>query len=423
MRQLLNSFRQRKILVNIGALFSGTAIARILSAISLLLIARQLGPDAYGQFISCLTLAKLSSVLLSWGLDTWLLRNGRSHKEYSLAQLSSTCLELKLKLGLIWIIGILMLSFFLNHDTFPQRLLIISALSIWFDEFSNTAWSTFKAALKNNITIWLMIGSQILFLLPTLWFLVGQVQNPYPYMFGRLVASGISSLIALFLVARVIGFKFQHSPSLLILRDTIPFGVSEGLAIIYERADVIIVGYLLGKTAVGFYGPALTLMTTLFIIPRSIYEVMLPVTSETFSRTPHQIIKQAYNIVLASTALGIVMSIGMAIIAKPLVWVLYGFEYTLSGDILTLLSPILILKSVSFSAATILTAVGWHNKRVIVQVVAASLNIILNLTLIQIYGLMGVAYVYILTETVLMGGYVLYLLIWQHTHRVELASS
>ena len=423
MRQLINSFRQRKILVNIGALFSGTALARILSAISLLLIARQLGPDAYGQFIACLTMAKLSSVLLSWGLDTWLLRNGRSHKEYSLAQLSSTCLELKLKLGFIWIIGILLLSFLLNQDTFPQTLLILSALSIWFDEFSNTAWSTFKTALKNNITVWLMIGSQLLFLLPTFWFLAGQIQDPYPYMFGRLVASSVSSLIALFLVTRVIGFRFQNLPNLLVLRDTVPFGVSEGLAIIYERADVIIVGYLLGKTAVGFYGPALTLMTTLFIIPRSIYEVMLPVTSETFARTPHRIIKQAYNIVLASTALGIGMSIGMVIIAKPLVWVLYGFEYALSGDILTLLSPILILKSVSFAAATILTAVGWQNKRVIVQVVAALLNIVLNLALIQIYGLMGVAYVYILTETVLMGGYVLYLLIWQHTHRVKLANS
>ena len=58
-----------------------------------------------------------------------------------------------------------------------------------------------------------------------------------------------------------------------------------------------------------------------------------------------------------------------------------------------------------------------------VQAIAAALNIGLNLALIQVYGLVGVAYIYILTEAVLMVGYLAFYLRWQMTHRVQLVES
>jgi O-antigen/teichoic acid export membrane protein len=204
-----------------------------------------------------------------------------------------------------------------------------------------------------------------------------------------------------------------------VLRSTAVFGVSEGLAIIYERADVAIIGYWLGKTAAGLYAPAVSLMTTLFLIPQAIYEVMLPVTSETYARNPLLIRRQAYRIILLSTALGIGMGLGLAVIARPLVWLVYGREYAISGELLTILSAILVLKSVSFAVAAVLTAVGWQNRRVIVQAVAAALNIGLNMALIQTVGLPGVAYVYVLTEAVLMVGYLLFYLRWQHGYPIQ----
>ncbi len=423
MRQIIESLLRRKTLVNIGALFSGTAVARVLSAVGLMLIARQLGPGAFGQFAATLSLSKLTSVLFSWGLDTWLLRNGRNNEEYSLSHLSSACLELKVRLGALWFVSIVIVSFFLNRDVFPQILLILSAFSIWFDELSNTVWSAFKTALRNDITVWLMIGSQGLFFLITLLFIVTDLKNVQTYMAGRLAASILSSGVAVFFMARLLGVQFRFLPRKVILQDTIPFGMSQGLAVIYERADVIIIGYFLGKTAVGFYAPAVSLMTTLFMIPRSIYEVMLPITSEMYVKNPKAIVQHAYNIVLVSAGLGIVMGVGMAIIARPLVWLLYGSAYAISGDILTILSPILVIKSVSFALAVVLTAVGWQNRRVIVQLIAAMVNIGLNIYIVQSYELIGVAYVYILTESILAIGYMFYLLLWQHSYQVQLANS
>ncbi len=407
------------ILKNIGALFSGTAVARVFSALGLFIIARQLGPDEFGVFVSTLSLAKLTSVLFSLGLDTWLLRNGRNHPERPLAVASSVCLGIKLSLGAAWFVGLLLISPFLKQAIFPRDVLILAALSIWLDELASTGWSTFKTALRNTITVWLIIGAQGLFFIAILLLAGNDVTVTRPYMAARALTSAVSGGMALWLVARLVGIHWRRALMPFVLRDTAPFGLSEGLAVIYERADITIIGHWLGKTAAGLYAPAVSLTTTLFLIPQAIYEVMLPVTSEMFVRTPQRIRRQAFRIILLSAFLGAALGLGMVLIARPIVWLIYGPAYTLSGDILTILSTILVFKSVSFGSAAVLTAVGWQNRRVMVQAVAAALNIGLNLALVQVYGLWGVAYIYVLTEAVLMVGYILFYLRWQSTYKIE----
>lgn len=411
-------FLSHRLLKNIGALFSGTAVARVLSALALFMLARRLGPDEFGLYIAALSLGKLTSVCFSLGLDTWLLRHGRTPK-WPLPLAAGLCLSLKMSLGLVWLTAVLLLSPWLNQDIFPRSLLILAAISIWFDELASTGWSVFKTALRNTVTVWLMIGSQGLFLATVLLLATDEVKLAQPYMAARVLTSLLSAAASLWLAARRIGWQWQRPLMRPVLRSTAAFGLSEGLAVIYERADVTIIGHWLGKTATGLYAPAVSLMTTLFLIPQAIYEVMLPVTSETYARSPLLIRRQAFRIILLSSALGIGMGIGMVIIARPLVWLVYGREYAVSGELLTILSTILVLKSVSFGVAAVLTAVGWQSRRVIVQAIAAALNIGLNVALIQTVGLAGVAYVYVLTEAVLMVGYLLFYLRWQHRYLVQ----
>ena len=256
---------RKQLLMNISALFSGTAVARMLSAVIFFLMARQLGPDNFGLYISSISLVKLWSVLFSLGLDSWLLRNGRIGRQ-SLSITSSACLGLKFSLGGLWAIGFIFIAPFLKQTIFPQDLVILSTLSIWFDEMANVAWSAFKTTFRNRLTAALMIASQI-FLLLLIYFLVhlnvGTVQS---YLTARLVASFVSMSASIVLMHYFIGFRLDFSEMRFILHDTVSFAASHGLAVIYERADITIIGIFLGKTAAGLYGPAVSLMTTLFLI-------------------------------------------------------------------------------------------------------------------------------------------------------------
>jgi hypothetical protein len=65
-----------KIIANIATLFSGSIVAQGMTALTLLLTARQLQVDSYGQYAACITLTSMLSILFSLGLDIWLLREG-----------------------------------------------------------------------------------------------------------------------------------------------------------------------------------------------------------------------------------------------------------------------------------------------------------------------------------------------------------
>ena len=418
-RRFLVTLSQSRTLLNIGALFSGSTVARVLSALSIFILARQLGVDRFGQYTAALALTKLTSILFSLGLDSWLLREGRRRGE-RFATAVGTSLAIKVVLGLLWLALIAAASPFLNQASFPTILVILAGISTLMEEVTATGWSAFKSALRNKVTVWLIVSAPALFLLLTLLLVLRGVDEAAYYFGARILSFAVAGALALFLVWRSFGIqvRWERAPS--ILRETGSFGLSHGFALVYERADITIIAYVLGQRAAGLYAPAVSLMTTLFLIPQAIYEVMLPMVSAIHARDPADVRRPAFRLFLLSAGLGVLLGLGMAIGAHPLVWLIFGSEYAASGPILVVLSNVLVFKAVSFALAAVLAAVGWQGRRVIVQAGAALFNIVVTLFVVGRYGIDGVAHVYVFTEFLLMAGYLILLLRWQRT---ELPSS
>lgn len=406
------SFSTRRILTNVGALFSGTTVARVLSALSIFIIARQLGPEEFGVYTALISLAKLTAVFFTFGLDSWLLRNGRRF-EGGLAGAGGLSLSIKLVLGVVWLIALRIIAPLLNQDAFPQSLLLLGAVSVWLEEIANIAWSVFKTALRNRVTAWLVIGMQVLFLLFTIALVRREVTATEGYLWARIGATAVSGALSVALMVRTFGFHVNVKQAPTALRASFPFGLSHGLAVVYERADITLIAHWLGKMATGLYAPAVSLMTTLFLAPLAIYEVMLPTLSQAHAVDAKLVQKLGFRLFLLSAGLGVALGVAMTLLAYPLVWLVYGAEFMFSAQILTILSNVLVFKCISFALAAVIAAVGWQSRRVWVQAAAAIFNIAANILLIRQHGIIGVAYIYVLTEAVLMGGYLYLLLRWQ----------
>jgi O-antigen/teichoic acid export membrane protein len=411
-RQFLASLSQRKTLLNLGALFSGSAVARVLSAFSIFILARQLGITQFGVYTAALSLAKLSSVLFSLGLDSWLLREGRRTPERFPAAVG-TSLMLKLLLGILWLALLGLLAPMLNQESFPTPLVMVAAVSVLLEELAVTALTAFKAALRNKITFWLVMTAPAVLLLLNIFLSSCTVTTVAPYFMARILSFVLAGAMTLLLAWRLFGLSIRWGWMSEILRETRTFGISQGLALIYERADITIIAFVLGNTAAGVYAPAVSLMTTLYLIPLAIYEVMLPLVSTIHAQNRAQVRRTAFRFYLLSVSLGVGMGVGLTILAHPLVWILYGPEYAASGIILTVLSNVLIFKTISFALVAVIAAVGWQGRRAIVQAAAALLNVGLTFAVINRYGIQGVAHVYVLTEGLLTTGYVYLVVRWQ----------
>lgn len=410
---------KRKILANIGALVSGTAAARVLSAIVLVIIARQVGPVSFGQYAAGIALATLASVIFSMGLDGWLLRNGNRDDDSDMLSLySSIAFVIKAGVGLIWLAGMAALVPLLNPDVYPFSIVLLSAVTVWLEEIVNTAWSTFKTALKNQVTLALMLILQVLVLGTTLALTALNVKTILPYLVGRVAAAAITAVIAVIWTTRTFGIRFEWEKVREVIRATLPYGVSMALALIYGRADVTIIGHWLGKEAVGFYTPAVALVSAAVLIPSSIYGVMLPTLSKEHAKGNLSVWDISMRLLIGCTLLGLILGGGLALFAKPLVRLVYGEAYVISGDILQILSGILVLRFMSFALVASVVAVGWQNQRVFAQLIAAAVNVGMNILIVTNWGILGVAKVYVLSEAVLMIGY-FSLLYWWHREETQ----
>lgn len=404
-------FSKKQIVSNITTLLSGVVLARGISAITLILTARYLGPDTFGQYAACLGLTRILAVLFALGLDTWLLRSGGKDLKL-IRDRSSASLVIEVFLGAIWIVGLIFIAPNLNQDAFPQTFVTLFALAIYFEELGNTVASSFKAALKNTFTMIMLSGNQLLLLIATVILISQGSDNANNFILARAVTTAVAAFLFFLIFIRIFGFHFNMANVRLALRETKSFGASVALGNIALQADVVIVANWAGKTAAGFYAPAITIASTLFLIPSATYGVMLPVLSSTYEKSVQAVKKVSKQLLLLSLLVGSLMAIVTFLLARPVMLQIYGPEYASSGDILRMISVIMVFRFISFSGAAILAAVRWQRYRVAVQAVVIAIAIGLNIYVVQIWGIMGVAGVYVFAEAVLMLGYSTIVFVW-----------
>jgi lipopolysaccharide exporter len=396
-------------------LFSGNALSRGLAAVTMIVIARNIGRVAYGEFSSSVAVVALVSSLFSLGLDGWLLyRGGQAPEELGTSAVSA--LLIRIALGPVWLAGLWAISPVLNQQAFPRVLLMLAGLALWIEGVNQITWSTLKARLQNKLTLVLMTVASVLFLGSTLVLAACRVEGPDVYMVGRLAAALAATIISGWLLARKLPLRFRPERFRSTVRATLPFAASVLFAAIYGRADLAIVANELGGAAAGEYAPALNLVSALSLVPAAIFGVMVPFLGRQQSRDPASIKGAAVRLVVLTSLLGAFAGLALAAVAHPLVTLLYGKPFEASSSSLALLGGVLALRFPNMTLAAILVAVGWQTRRVAVQAVAAVTNIVVNLLIVHQAGVQGVAVVYVVTELVLFVGCLFLLILWARRH-------
>jgi O-antigen/teichoic acid export membrane protein len=394
---------RRLVISNIASLFSSSVLSQGMTSLALLFTARQLGAAGYGQYAGSFVLTSLSSILFSLGMDIWLLREG-SHDLPKLGEFLGSVLAIKGVLGTVWFGLILLLSPLLNPNSFPVDLVRLSALSVWLDSMFGTVLTAYKASLRNEVTLVLESSSDGVWLLITLGLIGLGEQRAQVYILVRVIVLLVSLLVALFVAWRWLVLKAVLQVVRRVLGECFPYAASEFLAWASMRVDVLIAAFFLGEQAVGLYSPALGIVNALFLVPATVYMVVVPVLSNLFGTN----VRQAWLTAKRAIALLLVIGIGMSLslfVGAGLVVSLLGSSFDGSREILRILGIILALHSLSYGMAAILVAANQQSRRVVVQAVAVSINALLNLLIVRWAGIRGVAVVYVLTEVVLLVGY------------------
>jgi polysaccharide transporter, PST family len=391
-------------------LSSSSSIAQAIMAVNAIILARHLNPDYYGLFISAYAASGLSSFLFNWGLDTWLLRRASFVNEQQ--YLLGNVIVIKTFLGIPWGLSIFFILTSLKPDLFLPHLLVVSIIDIWSDGLFTSQLAVLNAQKRVPIVSTLLLISRSGRLIATIILIILGSNSPVDFALARLLGTIISLLISLIILRPKFPTGFV-TDSVNTFLESISFGLSDLLSTIYLQADITLLALILGnKTSVGLYSPASGLINALFVIPTAGFSIMVPILTRLVDGEFTNIRNKVRLMFLSFAFVGAILSIIIALGGVLVTQFLLGDAYLITGDLLVWMSPILFLKSLSFASAAFLVAVGWQKKRLIPQFISAITNVSLNLVFIPLFGIWGVATVYVISEVILAIGYMVTTIRW-----------
>lgn len=386
-----------------GFTLLGLVIERAATAIALILLARQLIPETFGQYIAIYSLATIMVVIPIFGMDTWLLSRGKSRFE-EVIQLWNITLKILIVLFLIWFIFMAGLSIVLPHNTYPITVYFIVLVGVAFDGIILLSYSALRS-LHKHVTVAIIQSLVAISLLCFVTLFTGKLG----IIQFALIRALISALAAIIII-RLLGIDTLFlKPKNVSIKKTVkeltPFILADAAGVVYLKADINIIALILGSLASGIYGPALNLLQVCFLLPQAIYFWILPKLSYIYRITDlrfRDVSKLQFALHILT---GAGLSIGLYFLAPSLVQLTFGERYLQSAEILKILSPIAFLKAANYGLATILISSQNQLHRTRLQLFIALFNIIGNLIIIKNYGIIGVAVIYIFSEAILLMGY------------------
>ena len=189
--------------------------------------------------------------------------------------------------------------------------------------------------------------------------------------------------------------------------------------VFYQRIDQLMIGNMIDNASVGYYSVAGSFISVLGFIPGVLSQTITPILVQLFVSNREQYKHQAQLFMNVTIWLCVLMCIAVCLCAYPLIRYTYGIQYLPAVPILQVaVFREVFLAQAQVTGSMILSehiqkSVAWRN------IIGCVVCIGLNLLLIPRYGVMGAAWVSILTA--LFTGFVSHLVIptYRHIFRMQ----
>ena len=192
-------------------------------------------------------------------------------------------------------------------------------------------------------------------------------------------------------------------------RDVCPLGAGVLISALYFRIDVYFIQLWHGFQPVGGYNAAFRLVEALRLLPAAVLAVTFPML---VTASDTQLVRR---IAAALTGAGALFAIVCALGGSIIIPVVYGDAYAYAAPAFSILALALPLFFLNYALTH--QVIGWNGQ--IAYLVTATLaligNVAANLWLVPTQGIVGAAWATVLTEFIVTGGCVLFLM----NHRVE----
>lgn len=408
-----------KAVKNISILWVGSLIGAGCAFLTQVILARTLGPQEFGLFASVFALVGLLVPLAGFGIaQYWLKEFGKDG--WNAVRFIQPSFKFIL-INLLFVLLLLLLWIVLGpHDQTVQLVLLIMSAYILGqvsvelisgklqleERYKMLAvWQLMPHAMRLLliIVISLWLGSQFnvqivahLFALVSLAFLLVSIKPLLKMARGEFHLQGHNQ-------HAVINVEAAKPLAKNILKNAWPFGLAGVFHLIYFQSDIILVKYITGDEAAGYYNVAFTIMVAVLLFPGIVYQKFLLPKMHRWAHHDRALFYKVYrqgNV--AMFILGLLAMVLIWLLSPIAIPLLFGDKYK---EAITLLNILAISAPILFVAssvgATLVTQEHMKTKVKLMGLVAI-INILLNLALIPLYGAGGAAFATVISNLILL---------------------
>jgi len=363
--------------------------------IASIILARALGPVGRGAYALAILIASVLTKVGSLGLEAANVYYGASRKE-QLHDLISNSITVALALGL----SLTILSgaaftlpwprSYLQANAIPLPLLWLALVTVPMllaSGYLNSLLLSQERIVEYNAT---GIASIALRLALLLVLLIGLHRGLAGALWAYVLATLGGMLLIAYFINRMAPLRMAFNRRL--FRETLGYGIKAHVGNLAQflnyRLDMFLIGYFLGPAAVGFYAVAVGMAERLWMIPGALATVLFPRVSAGDEGQANALTPKVARHTIFIT---LILATGLAILAKPLIVLLFGASFEPAVVPLLLLLPGVVALSLSKILTSDLAGRGRPEFGAIAAWASLAVTVSLDLFLIPRWGIAGAA--------------------------------
>jgi len=392
-RRIANRPNLRKIVENIGWLFFDKILRMGAGLFVGVWVARYLGPDQFGLLNYATAFTGLFGVIAGLGLQSIVVRDIVRDPDGAGETLGTTAM-LQFFGGLLAYGLILGTFFWLRPDDELGKTLIAILGSVMLFKASEVAVYWFESQVLSKNIVWVQNGC--FFIFATIKVLLILSKAPLIAFAWAMMAEALAVALLIVFVLGVRGKSLRRLRATMarskeLLSDSWPLLLSSVSIMIYMKIDQIMLGEMVGNEAVGFYTAATKISEVWYFIPTMIVSSVFPAILEAKTRSETQYYQRLQQLYDLMVYLSVVIALPMTFLSTPIVKLLFGEAYALSGTVLAIHIWASIFVFLGVASSKWFVAENrqvWSLQR---TALGAVVNVGLNLLLIPKSGVIGAA--------------------------------
>mgnify|MGYP003299087643 CR=1 FL=1 len=383
---------------NAGWIIGCKIIQSILNLIIGLITARYLGPSNYGIISYVSSVVAFLMPIMQLGLKDTLVKEFVKLPDREGVILGTTMM-LNIVSSIFCMLGSVTFVMLTNAgETETILVCMLYSLTLLFNATEMTQY-WFQAKLLSKYPSVAALIAYIVVALYKIYLLVTQ-KSVIWFALSNVIDYFLISIILLIIYKKVGGQRLSIDWRIgkELLSRSKYYIIPSLMVMVFQHTDRVMIKLMIGEAETGFYSAAITCIGITGFVFTAIIDSARPAILEEKERSQELYEKRVIQLYSIITCMSLIQSIGMTLFAKPLVFLLYGADYSKTASILTI--AVWYITFGHYGSVRNIWILAETKQKYLtgINVVGAIANIILNLCLIPIWGSEGAAVASVVTQ-------------------------